>query len=87
MTTITIDTLKANAILKEHGYSDKQAEGFISVFQNIDLDAVASKNDVKNATADIRGEIANLRSEMYKIVAAQTLIIIAAVVGILQLVL
>ena len=81
MATITIDTLKAANVLKEHGYTKQQAEGLLTVFKDIDLNEVASKSDVH----DVKDDIANLRSEMYKVITAQTLVIITAVVGLLQL--
>lgn len=90
MSTLTIDTHKAVTLLTQHGYSADQAEGMVAVFKEAELIDGATKSDIQavlDAVSQSRSDVQGLRSEMYKVVAAQTLIIIAAVVGILQLVL
>ena len=87
MASLSLDTYKAISLLQQQGYSRQQAEGFIAVLQSADLADVATRADI----AALKDEIAGLdrtlqagRVEMYKVAAAQTLVIIGAVAALAQ---
>ena len=82
MASLTIDTYKAITLLEQHGYSKAEAEGFVAVLQSADLMDVATHGDI----AALSGQLAQLdkqlqatRVELYKVAAAQTLVIVGAV--------
>ncbi len=82
MASLTIDTYKAITLLEQHGYSKAEAEGFVAVLQSADLLDVATHGDIDG----LAGQIAQLdkqlqatRVELYKVAAAQTLVIVGAV--------
>ena len=85
MATLTIDTHKAVTTLKKHGYSEQQAEGVVSVFKDIQLNEVATKADIAELKSVLTQEVGSLRSEMYRVMLVQSLVIVGAIVGILQL--
>lgn len=87
MTSFVIDTHKAVTLLIEKGYSKKQAEGFVDVLQSADLTDVASHADIQvlnDAIIELDRSIQNNRVEFYKVTAAQTLVIVGAVVALIQ---
>lgn len=87
MTSFVIDTHKAISFLIEKGYSKKQAEGFVNVLQSADLADVASRADVQSIKDNMREIDRNLqgvRVELYKVAAAQTIVIIGAVATLIQ---
>lgn len=73
MATLIKDTHSLIQTLQSGGFSDEQAQALRLVFDSIDLSELATKNDIKD-----------LRIELYKITAAQTLIIIGAMVALAQ---
>ncbi len=82
MSSLTIDTYKAITLLQQRGYSKAEAEGFVAVLQSADLMDVATHGDIEA----LSGQIAHLdkqlqatRVELYKVAAAQTLVIVGAV--------
>lgn len=87
MTSFVIDTHKAVTLLIEKGYSKKQAEGFVDVLQSADLTDVASHADIqvlKDAIGELDRNMQTIRVEFYKVAAAQTLVIVGAVVALIQ---
>ncbi len=87
MASLTLDTYKAISLLQERGYSKQQAEGFVAVIQSADLADVATRDDIaalKDDIATLGHSIRDTRIEMYKVAAAQTLVIIGAVVALTQ---
>ena len=54
------DTYRTVNLLKERGYTKKQAEGFIEVMQEVTLSGVATKEDVQN----VRNEIQEVKNEL-----------------------
>ncbi len=48
MATITFDTLKAANVLKEHGYTDQQVQGFVEVITKLEAKEVATKQFVSD---------------------------------------
>ena len=87
MASLTLDTYKAVSLLEERGYSKQQAEGFVAVIQSADLADVATRDDIavlKDDVAALGHNIHNARIELYKVAAAQTLVIIGAVVALTQ---
>lgn len=87
MASLSLDTYKTITLLQQQGYSKQQAEGFVAVLQSADLADVATRADI----AALKDEIAGLdrtlqagRVEMYKVAAAQTLVIIGAVAALAQ---
>ena len=87
MATLTIDTHKAVTVLKDKGFSEQQAEGIVDVFKDAELNEMATKDDIQTLKNKINNSVGSLRSEMYKALMVQTLVIIGAIVGILQLIL
>ena len=73
MATLIKDTHNLFQTLRSGGFTDEQAEVIKSVFDNIDLSELATKDDIKD-----------LRVEFYKITTAQTLIIVGAMVALAQ---
>ena len=87
MASLSIDTYKAVLLLQQQGYSKQQAEGFVAVLQSADLADVATQADVaalKDGIAHLDRSIQGTRVELYKVAAAQTLVIIGAVVALAQ---
>ncbi len=87
MASLSIDTYKAVAFLQEQGYSKRQAEGFVAVIQDADLVDVATRADIAAVKDEIHQLDRNLQSarvEFYKVTAAQTLVIIGAIVAVAQ---
>ena len=87
MASLSIDTYKAVSMLQQQGYSKQQAEGFVAVLQSADLADVATQADVaalKDAIASLDRSLQAARVEMYKVAAAQTLVIIGAIVALAQ---
>ena len=73
MVTLIKDTHSLFQTLQSGGFTDQQAEALKVTFDSIDLSELATKDDLKD-----------LRIEFYKIAAAQTLIIIGAMVALAQ---
>lgn len=87
MAILSLDTYKAISRLQERGYSKQQAEGFVAVIQSADLTEVATRDDIsalKNDIAALERSLHGARIELYKVAAAQTLVIIGAVAAIIQ---
>jgi hypothetical protein len=87
MASLSLDTHKAITLLQQRGYSKQQAEGFVAVIQSADLADVATRDDIsalKDDIAALERSISGARVEMYKVTAAQTLVIIGAVVALMQ---
>ena len=87
MATLSIDTYKAISLLQQQGYSKQQAEGFVAVIQSAELADVATQADIsalKNDIAALDRNIHGARIEMYKVAAAQTLVVIGAVAALFQ---
>ena len=87
MASLSIDTYKAVLLLQQQGYSKQQAEGFVAVLQSADLADVSTQADVaalKDGIANLDRSIQTTRVELYKVAAAQTLVIIGAVVALAQ---
>ncbi len=53
MTTLTIDTYRISQKLLAKGYTKEQAEGFIDVIQDINLNEVSTKGDIESLKSDI----------------------------------
>ena len=87
MASLSIDTYKTVSLLQQQGYSKQQAEGFVAVLQSADLADVATQADVaslKDGVASLDRSLQATRVEMYKVAAAQTLVIIGAIVALAQ---
>jgi hypothetical protein len=53
MQTLVIDTYKVVTRLQQKGFSKDQAEALVSAAQEIDLSALATKNDLNNLKLDM----------------------------------
>ena len=87
MATLAFDTYKAVSLLRKRGYSKQQAESLVTVLRSADLSDVATTADVaalKDAIINLDHSILASRIEMYKVVAAQTLVIVGAIAALLQ---
>lgn len=66
MTTITIDTYALVAKLKDSGFKEEQAKAISEAIRSIDLDHVATKQDIALTTETLRKEVAGVKIEMFK---------------------
>jgi hypothetical protein len=96
--TLHLDIYKVVKLLQEKGYSEKAAEGFIQAIQEITLTGVATKQDLQDLGAKLKGDIQNVRSEIQdvreqvvhlknetlKFLIIQTLTIIGVMVALFQ---
>ncbi len=73
MATLIKDTHSLIQTLRSGGFTEDQADALKAVFDNIDFSELATNDCIKD-----------LRIEVYKITAAQTLIIIGAMVALAQ---
>ena len=76
MSTVFVDTHQIITTLKQRGFSEDQATGVAQVIQEIDLDQLVTKQDLK-------AELATLKAELFKwsvpILLAQSALIVALV--------
>ena len=87
MASLSIDTYKVISLLQKQGYSKQQAEGLVEVLQSADLADVATQTDIAKLSEGISNldrSLQAVRVEMYKVAAAQTIVIIGAVVALAQ---
>ncbi len=67
--TLHFDTYKVVTLLKERGFTKKQAEGIMEAVQEVTISGIATKEDLHKVETALRSEItkveANLRSEMH----------------------
>ncbi len=73
MATLIKDTFRLYQTLQSGGFTDDQAEALKAAFDSVDLSELSTKDDIKD-----------LRVELYKVAAAQTLLIIGAMVALSQ---
>ena len=74
MATIVSDTHKAILFLQKSKLSSEQAQGIVEfVEQYVDISHLATKDDVKD-----------LKLDLYKALAGQTVVILGVVIAILQ---
>ena len=68
--TLHFDTYKIVTLLKERGFTKKQAEGIIETVREVTISGVATKEDLHDLETGLRAEITNveigLRSEIQK---------------------
>lgn len=50
MATLTLDTHKAISLLKEAGFEEAKAEAVVDIFQEVDLNHLVSKEDLRAPT-------------------------------------
>lgn len=67
MKSLAIDSHKLVSHLEQHGFTRTQAEALLEAAEFIDMSRLTTKQD-----------LSELRVELYKIFAAQTLVIIGA---------
>lgn len=86
------DTYRTVNLLKERGYTKKQAEGFIEVMQEVTLSGVATKEDVQDVRNEIQGvrselkeDIQQSRNETLKFQIIQTLTIIGVMIALTKI--
>ncbi len=80
MATLVSDTHKLVLILKQGGFTNDQAESLKAAFAELDTSDLATKSDIQDLRLDMQAN----RVEMYKVTAAQTLIIIGAMIALAQ---
>lgn len=68
--TLTIDTLAVSELLQKRGFSADQASGIVQTLQEIDAQALATKNDLRVGETEIVAKIettaANLKVEILR---------------------
>lgn len=72
-TALLTDTHKVVAFLQDKKFSADQAEGIVEVVNQIDISHLATKDDVKE-----------LKLDVYKALAGQTVVILGVVIAMLQ---
>ncbi|MEK7155857.1 MAG: hypothetical protein AAB734_03175 [Patescibacteria group bacterium] len=73
-TALVTDTYKAISFLQKKKFSVEQSEGIVEfVEQHIDISKLATKEDLKD-----------LKLDLYKALAGQTIVILGVVVAMLQ---
>ena len=89
---LNFDTYRTVNLLKERGYTKKQAEGFIEVMQEVTLSGVATKEDVQDVRNEIQGvrselkeDIQQSRNETLKFQIIQTLTIIGVMIALTKI--
>lgn len=84
LATLNLDTYKVVKLLQSKGYTEEQAEGFISTLQDITLSGVATKQDIR----DVRSEIQKVKVEinnLLKFQIIQTLTIVGVMIALFQI--
>lgn len=66
VTSIAIDTLKLTTKLKARGYTEQQAVGLAEALQDINLDQLVTRADLKAELAEFKAEIAEVKFELLK---------------------
>jgi hypothetical protein len=82
MTAASFDTFKIVKDLQAAGMPEGQATAVMAALRDardLDLATLATKADVLASTGDLKQEIAGLRVELYKVVAAQAAFILTGV--------
>lgn len=82
---LNLDTYKTVNLLKERGYTEKQAEGFIEVMQDAALSGVATRNDLHAAEVKLQAEIQKSRNENLRFQLIQTIAIITVMISLFAL--
>ena len=76
-TTLLSDTYKAVLQLQQKKFSAEQAQGIVEILNQVDFSHLATKTDVN----DLRLE---LKLDLYKALAAQTVVILGVVIAMFQ---
>jgi hypothetical protein len=84
MATIAIDTYKIIKRLQEKGFTKEQAEALVAVAQEIDLSAVATKEDIKDLRSYVDQALAHQALTIIKWTAGALLAQGALVVALIQ---
>ena len=84
MTSFAIDTYKVVTRLQQHGYTKQQAEGLVALLRSADVASQADIADLKDRLNDLDRHVQATRVALYKVAAAQTLVIVGAVVAFVQ---
>ncbi len=65
--TLHMDTYKVVSLLKEKGYSEEAAKGFIEAMQEITLYGVATRQDVAELRTELKQDIAKVQQEITEV--------------------
>lgn len=63
LATTQFDTYKVVNLLKEKGFTKKQAEGFVEAIQNVSFTGI-SKDDLLDVESTLRGEVQTIRESI-----------------------
>ena len=85
MTTAVFDTLKASRDLKAAGFDDTQAEAIVTTMAKAFDDTVATKANLHAVQSELKGDIANLKAEVFRALWIQGAGIVALIVGLTKL--
>lgn len=66
MTSLTIDTLKLTTKLRNRGFSDEQAIGLSEALQEVNLDQLVTRADLKLELAGLRTELSEMKYDLIK---------------------
>lgn len=67
--TLHFDTYKVVNLLKERGFTKKQAEGIMEAVQEVTISGVATKADVHDLEVGLRAEIHRVEAKINKVEA------------------
>ena len=84
MTSFAIDTYKVVTRLQQHGYTKQQAEGLVALLRSADVASQADIADLKDRLNDLDRHVQATRVALSQVAAAQTLVIVGAVVAFVQ---
>lgn len=88
LATLNLDTYKVVKLLQEKGYTQEQAEGFITAVQDITLSGVATKQDIQDIRGeiqDLRNEMSDMKSELIKLIYINTITTIGVLTGVIAI--
>lgn len=82
MNTIAIDTHKTIMKLKQKGYTEEQAEGFVEALTESELVTTGYLDNRLNALENsLQSSIKDLRTEMYRALLIHGLVIVGAILA------
>lgn len=82
--TLHFDTYKVVNLLKERGFTKKQAEGIMETVQEVTISGVATKEDLHDVETNLRFEIQKIANDNLKFQIIQTIAIVGVMVALFQ---
>lgn len=86
MATLTFDSYDFIQRLKDAGLPEPQAKAIADGLRNIDLDHVATKDDLNNLRVELKNDLSSFKVDLFKWLVPMLFAQTAAIVGLLKLV-